>query len=1049
MKIIKKTLKALLFSIISLLFIVLVIAGIAFQSENTITRLALEEVQKTFDAPVKVDNVELLLFRNFPYATVELSGVTMGITRKDSAHFANDTLINLRKLYISVKTRPLLSNKIEIQKIEIEGFSFNYYIDSLGKGNIDFLTTTDSTQVVEEDTTVVDTSSNVLDMLLQNLTIRDVTIKYADATMEAAAKVHIPEMDIQGRILDEYYKGSLNGKVELSDVKFESTNAHLMNKTTLSFMLDYENGKVNIESVDFITDGAKLFANGEAKLGDSIFVNMKVNLEDVDVKELSKYAPKEMLDEYGVENAEGMININTHINGYYYDTLLLPQIETQISLSHFNIKTRDYPELKRLSVKGTVKVPNANDMSSMSANFNSISIATPQSNIDITANVTNFEKPIYDIQTKADITLDEFSSFLPKEDIKYLEGKLKFKFSSHGQLPSDLGMNSADYFMARTTIGIEFINISTAMDSTMEFKNFNAKFTYKPSKRIELKDLTVEAPGFDVNVKNFTLMSNILGKVSDMNNMGMQIDSMYVDLGETKLDFKGKLQGLEKPSFDFTTNLAVNIDQWLSYIPKTEVEHITGKIDLSLKTHGTIDLDSIETQIMPIAFNQSDLKLKVRDFEFAMPNDTLSKVDKLNLDFAMADDTLRIDNFNASMLGIDVWMDSTEIWNVYKAYFKQEKDLPLIVNAYIKASEFDYAKFEPIIMGDTTDTATVSNFSNEYQYAQTQPSAHGPHALNPIMQSEEEPTDSVAEEDSYFPPLILRGTFAMNKAIYDGMVFKDISTKFRVDDSLYVVDQFKLKAFDGEINTSAVYDTRQDTQIIISFKNQIKGLDIHRLLVESNNFDQEEFTSDNITGLLTSDVDGRIAFTEDFDILFKEMIVKGNFELDNGAIYNYEPLAELSEAKITVPGLRELDSLEFATLKSGVFIYKNEIYFPKTNVKSTATDLSAYGMQSFDEDYEYHIKIHPSDILFGKSEKKKKKIKNEDTDTERKGWELIAKDIAGDSKYGFDDKMAQRMMLTKIRLKQRGLGFIFNPRLVNFSTDLDRREGKSRKEGEE
>ena len=1049
-KIIGKTFKVLLFTILSLIFLILVVAGIAFQSENTITGMALEEVEQMFDAPVKVDNVELLLFRNFPYATVELSGVSLGTTKKDSAHFESDTLLNLRKLYISIKTKPLLNNKIEIHKIEIEGFAFNYFVDSTGKGNIDFLTATDTTAVAEEDTAVVaDTASSVLDMLLQNLTIRDVTVKYADETMGAAAKVHIPEMDIQGRVLNEYYKGALKGKVELSDVKFESTNAHLMNQTSLAFNLDYDDGKVKIDAIDFITDGAKLFVNGDAKMGDSIFVNMQVNLEDVNIKELSKYAPKEMLDEYGVENAEGLINIQTKVNGYYYDTLLLPQIETNITFSDFKVKTRDYPELTHLSIKGKVEVPNANDMSTMSAHFSSISIGTPKSSIDLAAKVTNFEKPQYNIQTRADITLDEFSNFLPKEDIKYLEGRIKFNFSSHGTLPADLGMNSADYFMSRTNIALEFINISTAMDSTMEFKNFNAKFAYKPSKRIELKDLSVEAPGFNVNVNNFTFMANILGKVRDMNNMGMDIDSLYLDLGETKFALKGKLQGLEKPNFDIATNLAVNIDQWLSYIPKEDVEHITGKIDLAIKTHGTIDLDSIETQMMPIAFEQTDLKLKVRDFEFAMPNDTLSKVDKLDLDFAMANDTMRLDKFHASMLGIDVWVDSTTIWNAYKAVLQENKDQTLIVNAYIKASEFDYAKFAPIIEGDSTETETESANLNQQQLLIADNSAHGPAPVQLTSELPEEEVIDTASEESFMPSYIVRGTFGMQKAVYDGMIFKDISTKFRVDDSLYVIDQFKLKAFGGEVNTSAVYDTRQDTQVIVNFKNIIKKLDIHQLLVDGKNFDQEEFTSDNITGLLTSEVDGRIILTDSFDVIYDKIIVKGDFKLENGAIYNYEPLSELS--KKPIPGLKDLDSLKFKTLNSQVFIYKNNIYFPKTDIITNATDISAYGMQSFDEDYEYHLKLFLRDVFFSKNKKLLKEQGFEDNDDEntkgeRKGLELVAKDIQGDTKYGADNKGLQRMMTTKIRLQNRGLSFIFHPRLVNFSTDIDRKEGKAKKE---
>jgi len=64
---------------------------------------------------------------------------------------------------------------------------------------------------------------------------------------------------------------------------------------------------------------------------------------------------------------------------------------------------------------------------------------------------------------------------------------------------------------------------------------------------------------------------------------------------------------------------------------------------------------------------------------------------------------------------------------------------------------------------------------------------------------------------------------------------------------------------------------------------------------------------------------------------------------------------------------------------------------------------------------------------------------------QEKGLELIAKDIKGDTKYGADKPGLQRIMKTKIRLQERGLSFIFNPRLVNFSTDLDRKEGLAKK----
>jgi hypothetical protein len=137
-----------------------------------------------------------------------------------------------------------------------------------------------------------------------------------------------------------------------------------------------------------------------------------------------------------------------------------------------------------------------------------------------------------------------------------------------------------------------------------------------------------------------------------------------------------------------------------------------------------------------------------------------------------------------------------------------------------------------------------------------------------------------------------------------------------------------------------------------------------------------------------------LIFTDNFDVLFDKIIVKGDFKLENGAIYNYEPLSELS--KMPIPGLKDLDSLIFQTLNSQVFIYRNEIYFPKTDIITNATDISAYGMQSFNEDYEYHLKLYLRDIFFSKNKKLLKEQGFEDKGDEnkkgeRKGLELDCK----------------------------------------------------------
>lgn len=1054
-RILKKTGKILLITLLSLIVLILIVIGIALHSENTITRLALDEVTEMFDAPVKVDNVELHITRNFPYATIAFQGLKVGPYRKNQTDTSdlnsNDTLLSLDKLFVSVKSRPLLKNKIEIRKIEIEGFAFNYFVDSTGASNIDFLLAADTT-AVEEDTITKETPESVLDVLLSNLTIRDVTVNYKDESMGAAALLHIPEMDISGRVLDEYYKGSLSGEVVLTKSKYNGTNLNLMNRTSLTFMVDYDDGAVELESLNFLTDGAKLTASGNAMIRDSIYMDMQFNLEDVDLKELSKYAPQEILTEYGLKEMQGKMNVTSNIKGYMYDTLLLPSVNTDIALQDARIITTDYPAIENLSFEGKIFVPNPNDMQTMAANFKSFHLATPKSRVNASFNVKDFEQPVYRIKTDAALTLNEFEALLPKGTVEYLRGKIDFQFATHGKMPKNIGMNSADYFLARTKLDVQIRDLATAMDSVQKVENFSANFSYSPNKRMVLDKFTMEAPGYNVKIDNVVLMADILGLVSDMDNMGANVDSLYFKMGNTTLNAKAQVRGLSKPTFNLTSDLRLDLDELKQLMPDSLVEKMGGHIAFTLKSHGTVDLDSVETQIMPVAFEQSEVGLNIANFNFAMPDDTLTRIDNLNLEFAMANDTMTIDHLHAQMHGLDFWLDSTEIWNVYKAFLLEQKDKKIIVNTHAKLSKFDYAMVLPYMEEDTTaDIAENAEITENKPQPESELNEK-PNEETTVASTAN--TETTPSDETYIPPYIVRGTFALNSVKYENILLENISTKFRVDDSLYVADKLTFDAFGGKITTSAVYDTRKDSPddslITVYFKNEMENVDIYQMLKDADDFDQDDFTHKNIRGSVTSSLDGRVILTDSFDVIYDKINILGDFKLENGAIYNYEPLMEVSE--YPVPALSDLDTLIFRTLESNVFIYKNDIFFPKTDIVSNKLDISAYGMQSFNEDYEYHFLMFFGDVIFGKNKKTLEKqgfettVFEGDDDAKRRGTPIIAKDLDGETKYGPDSKAARRMMQTRIRLKERGLNLIFHPRLVNFSTDLDRKEGRAQKE---
>lgn len=220
-------------------------------------------------------------------------------------------------------------------------------------------------------------------------------------------------------------------------------------------------------------------------------------------------------------------------------------------------------------------------------------------------------------------------------------------------------------------------------------------------------------------------------------------------------------------------------------------------------------------------------------------------------------------------------------------------------------------------------------------------------------------------------------------------------------------------------------------------------MNLKQLLEQNDDFEQDYITHKNFDGLVTGTVFGRIVM-QDTIIFYDKINLMGNFKLENGGIYNFEPAMELS--KFT--NLNELDNIMFSTLETSVFIYNNQIYFPKTNIVSTAMDMSVYGMQSFGDDYEYHFVVYPGDVMLGKSKKllKKQGLKDEGFEgpnkAKRSGLYLVSLQRGKESKSGFDTKELQANMKATIRVQERGLNLVFHPHVMNFSTEIDRKEAK-------
>ncbi len=1025
----KRIFKIIAYFILTTILLIIVLLVVAKLAENKITDIALKKVSESIEAPVNIDEVSLNLLRKFPLATIELNDVILNehkLTGDSTSSSSLDTIANIKKLFVSVKSKPLINGIIEIMKVDIDGATINYRVDTSGTTNIDFLIS--SSDTIE----VADTlPSKPLNLTLTDLTVKNIVCNFIDSSLKTAAHVLIPDLKVNAKLDGENIIASAKGGISLSDCSFDNTNLYLMNNTDINFDIDYVNDSITVKDLLIRTDGANLGLSGHVVLGDTIKSDVQFSGTELILGELIKYAPKEILKEFGVNKLSGIMNLDATVKGSYSKTEM-PQVNLNIRFQDGNIITKDYPELKNISFNGKLTNGILRNNQSTQADFSSFHFETDKSKFDLAFSVLDIDKPKYNVKTDLDVNISEFTNYIPDSLFEYIDGNINASLTTKGELPDSIGDDFIDYIMANSTAKIKLSDFNVDLDTTLSVKNFRGEFTYVPN-NFKVKNLYVDIPAYLLELQGISMNADFKGSVNDLSNMSVDLKSFHMELEESEFDFQAKVKNLETPSYELSGKINLDMFDVNKLIPDTLVNELSGNIKLGLNSSGELNLDSISDQIMDIVFNSTKVNLELKNFYAELPDDPLYKVERLNGKFELNSEEITINKMNGTLAGIEFGIDSTNIWNTYEVIFKEDSTKFLTAQTNISLGEITND-----FIGNFLGSDSINNISSENELIE-----------NDTAQKEEITTDTVSTEPKYLlpdltklgiPHFLVRGKLDIEKVEYEKNIVDDISLKFRFTDSLYVIDQFKLKTCDGELNTSLKLDARRWDKPVIDVKNYITNLDVKQLLMVNDNFGDTSLTHEKVNGILTSELNVRV-FYDNGSFPTERIRAEGHFTLKDGRIYGYEPLVDLSKNKI-LGGLKGLDKLDFNTLNTSLFMFKDKIYIPKTDIVTSSMDITAFAMHDLKGDYEYHLKVHLGDVLTGKNKKiieeQAKQNKKDGSNIERSGLKLVSMKTGKDKKNGFDNDKLERTFKQKLNKQQGWLRLLFNPLLVNFSTEFDR-----------
>lgn len=297
-------------------------------------------------------------------------------------------------------------------------------------------------------------------------------------------------------------------------------------------------------------------------------------------------------------------------------------------------------------------------------------------------------------------------------------------------------------------------------------------------------------------------------------------------------------------------------------------------------------------------------------------------------------------------------------------------------------------------------------------------------------------TTSAKNETYNFPgDLILDLNFHIYTFIYKSFEAKNIIGTLSYKPRLLNFKTFNLNSLDGGISGNGFIVQNADKSFISKGSFNLEKINVNKAFITFHNFSQSFIKAENLAGTLSGSLSLLLPMDSMMKPVIKSISAEGKYVLTDGSLINFEPVKELS----SFIEVSELENISFERLENDFFIKNNFFYLPQMDVKSTAADLSVNGKHSFDNNYEYHVKILLSEMLSKKIEKPKPNTTEfgavQDDGLGRTSMLLKIENKGEDIKVGYDIKAAGNKIKNEIKSEKQTLKTILKEEYGWFKND--------------
>lgn len=441
----------------------------------------------------------------------------------------------------------------------------------------------------------------------------------------------------------------------------------------------------------------------------------------------------------------------------------------------------------------------------------------------------------------------------------------------------------------------------------------------------EVKNAAITETKSGYKLSNITLKGNYTnGEKTSANSSKLSLIDVHADFGAGHISGNYVLTNFEKPYIEIQSEANVDIAMAKSFFKLDSLEIASGNVLLQLNYNGYVQkIQQIKASELKNLNAQGTAQLK--DINLKIKNSS-SQLSEANGFFKFNNNEIKIDSLSTVVSNSPIFIKG-KFTNLLAYLFVEGEWLD--VNASLVSSKFMLEDFLISKSSSKKDSIYEINLPKNVSFNLT------------------------TKIDSF--------SFRRFKATH----FKGTIS---LEDNLLSATDLSFNTMGGLVKGSVALDNENPSEILITSSAFLTDINVTELFYQFENFGQTAIDANNLKGTTNTTVSFASVWDRQLKIKKDKIYVAALVFISNGQLINYQPVLALSK----FIAVEELKHIKFSELTTQIEVINETISLSKTEIHSSALDLTIAGKHTFKNEIDYRFKVMLNDILWKKAKTKNK-----------------------------------------------------------------------------